>query len=67
MLINARIIAGITILILIISPHIVLGMVEEGNCFYPQSTLKELAKSNNVGEGLLREVLELAKDIKGRI
>lgn len=66
MLMNARLIVGITILILIISPHIVLGMVEEGNCCYPQSTLKELAKSNNVGEGLLREVLEHAKDIKGR-
>ena len=64
MIINAKKIAGITMLILIILPHMVLGMVEGDNCFYPQSTLKELAKSNNVGKGLLRGVLELAKDIK---
>jgi len=67
MIINARIVAGITILILILSPHMVLGMVGEGSCFYPQFTLKGLAKSNAIRVRLLSEVLELTKDIREEI
>lgn len=66
MLINSKKIAGITIIILLISPHILFGMIDEGICFYPQSTLKELVRSNTVEEGLLRGILEHVKDIKGR-
>jgi len=38
---NLKIIVGITTLILIILPHMSLGMIEEEFDFHPQMTLKD--------------------------